>query len=24
VRSYVDSLGDRLSVLSRREATKHL
>ena len=24
VRSYVDSLGDRLSGLSRREATKHL
>jgi 3-methyladenine DNA glycosylase AlkD len=24
VRAYVDSLGDRLSSLSRREATKHL
>lgn len=24
VRAYVDSLGDRLSALSRREATKHL
>ena len=24
VRAYVDSLGDRLSGLSRREATKHL
>jgi hypothetical protein len=23
-RAYVDSLGDRLSGLSRREATKHL
>jgi 3-methyladenine DNA glycosylase AlkD len=24
VRAYVDALGDRLSGLSRREATKHL